>query len=101
MADYSIVGHAAVRGILSLVRPYVIVKKRNVEVALSIISAAEKIRNGSDLVAVAEAVDRYALLNYSKGKTVTSKLVAQHVEGSSINYASYLSLGATDSSMDP
>ena len=78
MADYTVVGFAAVRRILNLVGPYVVVKRANVEATLRIIVAAETMRNGSDLLAVAISVDRYSALNYSKRRLITSEQVRSH-----------------------
>jgi hypothetical protein len=78
MTDYTIVGYRPVRRVLNLIRPYLVVKRAQVEAAFPILDAAESIRGDSDLLAIARAVDRYSALNYSKHRTVTANQVSQH-----------------------
>ena len=87
MADYTVVGFLAVTQVLRLVHPFVIVKRANVEAALQIIAAAERIRNSANLLTVARAVDRYSILNYSKRRIITSDQVLrrQYVEVAAVS----------------
>jgi intein-encoded DNA endonuclease-like protein len=76
MADYTVVGYAAVSCVLKLVEPYVVAKRLQVDAALKIIRQAQGIKGPSQLVAVARMVDRYVTLNYSKRRLVTACEVA-------------------------
>lgn len=80
MADYTIVGYDAVRRILHLVRPWVIVKRPQVEAALPILDAVKEIKAPTDLLETARAVDHYSSLNYSKHRTINAKYVARYLE---------------------
>jgi len=75
MSDYTIVGFDRVQSVLDLVVPFVVLKRRQVELASQIIFEAAAIRNYTDLLRVAQSVDRYAELNYSKRRTVTASEV--------------------------
>jgi hypothetical protein len=77
MSDYAIVGFDRVRKVLELVAPFVVLKQPQVKLARQIICKAAAVQSHSDLVAVAESVDRFAALNYSKRRTVTADQVAK------------------------
>ena len=76
MADYTIVGFERVQAVLKLISPFVVLKRHQVELADQIIVAARAVQSRADLLAVAEMVDRFAVLNYSKRRTVNAERVS-------------------------
>ena len=81
MADYTIVGLKRVRDVLHEVGPYVVLKAKQVELARSIIVEAQFIETRSNLLSVAQQVDAFAALNYSKCRRVTSETVRRFGQG--------------------
>lgn len=75
MSDYTIVGFEKVQTVLNLVGPFIVLKRRHVELARQIIVAARAICSHADLLSVAKVVDRFAELNYSKKKSITADQV--------------------------
>ena len=76
MCEYTIVGVEAVKEVLSLLEPYLKLKKKQAEVALNVL--AEMPGKGKKitielLLNLSKEVDKFADLNYSKRRTNTSK----------------------------
>ena len=55
-----------IKGFLMLVRPFVILKRKQVEMTLKIIELKNKIKNKDDFNALMELIDSFRELNYSK-----------------------------------
>ena len=51
---------------LSCVRPYVILKRRQVELMTKVLEAKERVEKREDFAALLDLIDRYRSLNYSK-----------------------------------
>jgi hypothetical protein len=75
MTDYAIVGHENVRRLLELVGPFVVAKREQVRTGLQLLDSLPSKHSALAFVALAERVDKYAALNYSKRKTVTADVV--------------------------
>jgi hypothetical protein len=76
MCEYTIVGVEPVREILKLLFPYLVLKRKQAELALEVL--AEMPGKGKKLtqkllLSLAYEVDKFADLNYSKKRTNTSK----------------------------
>ncbi|NCN51435.1 hypothetical protein GW931_00280 [archaeon] len=75
MSDYAIVETKIVREILILLRPYVILKKKQIDLGLLIIDKLAKMKSSKDLLKICKLVDKFKELNYSKKRTITYEYV--------------------------
>jgi hypothetical protein len=79
MADYTIVEREAVKSTLQLIKPYVRLKKRHVELAELILEKAESAPSPSEFLALARLVDEFSALNYSKKKLNDAEAVRNYL----------------------
>ncbi len=75
MAEYTIVGLSQVIQILTLLRPYVRLKKKHIDVAFKIASLLPSYKrlDSNLLLKVSKYVDLFGILNYSKKRRNTSE----------------------------
>ena len=57
--------------ILSLLQPYVKLKKKQVELGLEIFNKLENKKSNKDFLDICKLVDKFKQLNYSKKRTIT------------------------------
>jgi hypothetical protein len=72
ISDYTIVDSREVLKILQLLKPYVILKKKQVELGIKIL---ELKNSGFDFIEICKLVDNFKKLNYSKKRKITSDFV--------------------------
>jgi intein-encoded DNA endonuclease-like protein len=77
MSDYTVVGSREVKEILSLLKPHVKLKKKQLELGLSILQQLEKSDSNWNFLAACRMVDKFKTLNYSKKRTITHESVKQ------------------------
>ena len=75
ISDYTIVESKEVKKILSLLRPYVRLKKRHVELGLEIINKLENKKSDEDFLDICKLVDKFKEINYSKKRSNTYEVV--------------------------
>jgi len=77
ITEYTIVGHEEVEAILTLLKPYLRLKKEQARLALEIINKLKGIKRLSPkiLLKMSRKVDRFASLNCSKKRTNTAAKV--------------------------
>ena len=80
ISDYTIVKPDEVKKILIMVQPYVILKRKHVEIGLKIISKLDQVTGVDDFYHLCQLVDRFKDLNYSKKRTVTSEYVKKFLK---------------------
>jgi len=88
MVEYTIVGLEPVESALTLLYPYLKLKKKQAQLALEIIGRISKKVRASNkekidaklLMELSSEVDKFALLNYSKRRTNTSEKVKEFLE---------------------
>ena len=62
-----IIGRAdALREFLHMVKPFVILKRKQVDLMLEILDMKERVKDKNDFIRLAQLVDRFRELNYSK-----------------------------------
>ena len=71
ISDYTIVDSKEVKKILLLLKPYVILKKKQVELGLEIFDELEK----DNFLEACKLVDKFKELNYSKKRKITYEVV--------------------------
>ena len=80
MSEYAIVGVNPVSSLLKKLLPYLRLKKKQAELALSVINempGSGRQMMAKDLLRLSKEVDKFLLLNYSKKRTNTSIVVEQ------------------------
>ena len=80
VSDYTIVEPKEVQRVLMLIQPYVQLKKEHVKLGLEILSGLPLVGDAAQLVALSRLVDRFAEINYSKKRKVTSSVVVEHLK---------------------
>jgi hypothetical protein len=81
ISDYTVVDQRDVRRILELLRPYVRLKSEHVRLSLEILEQFPLDGDPAKLILVSRLVDRFRNINYSKKRTLTSIVVAEHLRG--------------------
>jgi hypothetical protein len=77
MSDYTIVESKEVYKILTLLQPYVKLKKKQVELGLNILNKLKNKKSNKDFLEICNLVDNFKELNYSKKRTITSEVVSK------------------------
>lgn len=83
ISDYTVVESQEVKKILKLLQPYVKLKKKQVELGLEILKKL-KLNNDAEFLEACKLVDKFKEINYSKKRTVTSKVVENHFKSKSL-----------------
>ena len=66
---------------LELVRPFVIFKREQVDRGLALLARLERMRTPEEFLEIAQLVDAFATLNYSKRKTIDAMCVQTYLSG--------------------
>lgn len=78
ISDYTIVEPKEVKRILSLLQPYVKLKKKQVQLGLQILKRLDK-KSSKDFLETCKLVDKFKQLNYSKKRTITYETISKLV----------------------
>ena len=79
ISDYTIVELKEVKRILLLLKPYVKLKKKQVGLGLEIVKKLETKKSNQDFLEICKLVDKFKEINYSKKRTITHKVVSNHL----------------------
>ena len=79
ISDYTIVESKKVKEILLLLQPYVILKKKQVELGLKILEKLETKKSNEDFLEICKLVDEFKKLNYSKKRKITYEIVNNYL----------------------
>ena len=79
ISDYTIVESKEVKKILLLLQPYVILKKKQVELGLKILEKLETKKSNEDFLEICKLVDEFKKLNYSKKRKITYEIVNNYL----------------------
>ena len=79
ISDYTIVESKIVKKLLTLLKPYVKLKKRHVELGLEIINRLENKKSNQDFLEICKLVDKFKDINYSKKRTITYETVIKSI----------------------
>jgi hypothetical protein len=77
ISDYTIVEPKEVKKILELLKPYVKLKKKQVELGIEILKKLESKKSEENLLEICKLVDKFKELNYSKKRTMTYEVVKE------------------------
>ena len=78
ISDYTVVESNEVEKILSLLQPYIKLKKRQIELGLTILQKLKTKQSPKEFLEVSKFVDEFGKMNYSKKRTITSKVVEDY-----------------------
>ena len=71
VSDYTVVESKEVQKILELLQPYVRLKKKQIELALEILTKLNHKKSNEDFLEICKLVDKFGELNYSKKRIIT------------------------------
>ena len=77
VSDYTIVESKEVKNILLLLKSYVKLKRKQVELGLEILEKLERKKSDEDFLEICKLVDKFKELNYSKKRKITHKVVSE------------------------
>ncbi|MDD5699783.1 MAG: LAGLIDADG family homing endonuclease [Candidatus Nanoarchaeia archaeon] len=77
ISDYTIVESNEVEKILTLLKPYVKLKKKQVELGLLILGKLKDKKSDNDFLEICRLVDKFKELNYSKKRIITYENVSK------------------------
>ncbi len=77
VSDYTVVESKEVKKILTLLQPYVKLKKRHIELGLEILQKLESKKSNSDFLEICKLVDKFKEMNYSKKRIITYDTVSK------------------------
>lgn len=77
MSEYSLVGTHSVKNVLIALLPFLKVKRRQALLVIEIINNLSKNQDPQSFVKLCEQVDRIAILNDSKKRTITASVVRE------------------------
>ena len=77
ISDYTIVESTEVKKILTLLKPYVRLKKKQIELGLEILNQLELKKSDKDFLEICKLVDKFKELNYSKKRKITHEIVSK------------------------
>ena len=70
IAEYIIGDTETMRNLIKKIEPYLVLKKRQARLLIEILSCKENVKNEHDFLRMAQLIDQYKDLNYSKKRTV-------------------------------
>ena len=79
MSEYSLVGAHSVKNVLIALLPFLKVKRRQALLVIEIINNLSKNQDPQSFVKLCEQVDRIAILNDSKKRTITASVVRENL----------------------
>lgn len=66
--------------IISLTKPYVVLKLKQIELLEIILRTKQNISSSKDFLQLAKLIDKFEALNYSQNRKITSKNVAAYIK---------------------
>ena len=85
ISDYTIVEPKEVLKILRIFKPYVILKKKHVDIGIRILEKLPFADNPGRFIKLCRLVDTYKNINYSKKRTNTSEIVRNYLSARNFN----------------
>ena len=80
ISDYTVVGSSEVKRILTLLGPYVQVKKKQLRLGLEILEKLDTKSSYNDFILICKLVDKFGDLNYSKKRMLTTEVVRAYFQ---------------------
>ena len=84
ISDYTVVEPHEVGRILSLLLPYVRLKKKHAILGLQILQKLESAKSKEDFLKICKLVDKFGKINYPKKRTMTYKVVKDYFKNKSL-----------------
>jgi len=80
MLELTFSRHQDIYHLLTSIKPFLLIKKDQANLALSILSDLKQIQNADDFMSVAEKVDRFQKLNFSVNRKNNAQMVGNHLK---------------------
>ncbi len=80
IVEYTIGDTEGLKKVIKTVKPYIVLKKKQLELMDEILSLRKKTKNAKDFIKMSKMIDRFATLNYSKKRTITSCKVEKYLK---------------------
>ena len=77
VSEYVITGADPVKNLLLQIKDCLVLKRKQANLVLEILEKKKQINSKADFIEVSQLVDKIAMLNYSKKRTITAKVVAK------------------------
>ena len=84
VSDLVITSRPVIQEILRSVEPYVVFKREHVRAALALLPKLDRIPDETEFLRLAQQVDAFAALNYSKRKQITAVDVERHLRSKGV-----------------
>ncbi|MEX0895893.1 MAG: LAGLIDADG family homing endonuclease [Patescibacteria group bacterium] len=82
--EFTIGDRPSIRYILQAVSPFLLLKQKQAKLMLQILDFSEHIQSPQDFVQLAQMIDQFGRLNYSKKRTVLARVVRNHLRNKGI-----------------
>lgn len=79
IVEYTIGDRSSIRLLINCVLPFLILKKKQADLMIKILDQADQIESAKDFIKLAELIDKFSELNYSKKRRITSRVVRRHL----------------------
>jgi len=80
IVEYTIGDRPSIRSFLKKVSPFLVLKKDQAKLMINILDDSEKVCSAKDFLAVTRLIDKFSELNYSKKRTINTKVVHDHLK---------------------
>ena len=80
ISEYVITGSSAVKKLLLKLRPYIRLKKPQLDIVLEILERKSGVKNVEDFIMVCDLVDKTQVYTYSKNRIITAETVRQTIQ---------------------
>ena len=80
ISDYTVVEPGEVMKIFKILKPYVVLKRNHILLGMKILKALPFADTPAKFLKLCRLVDTYMSLNYSKKRTITSKVVERYLK---------------------
>ena len=80
IVEYTVGDRKSIRSLMKMLNPYLLFKKKQAKLIIEILDFSEKISSASDFLELAKLIDEFGKLNYSKKRTVNSRVVHDHLK---------------------
>lgn len=75
IVEYTIGDMSSIVELLTAIRPYLYLKRRQAEIMLKVLQQKKVVRSAKDFLILCSLIDQFQLLNYSKRRTQTASAV--------------------------
>ncbi len=82
--EFTIGDRSSIRHILTKSLPFLVFKKEQAELMIDILDSSKEVKSAHDFVKLAQMIDKFGKLNYSKKRTILAQVVRHHLENKGV-----------------